>query len=519
MKLLGKPTVSDSAMGGWTAPAQAAQSLKRPREEVEEQAPASVSSMPLVAKYKGADESPSDHIYVQGLPNSIDDATLQQLFVSIGSAVQWSKMLPDIKGAGYCAYMVQLGSMEEAASAIQTLNGQTVEFQGLAPVTKGAPAPAPGKGKDKGKGSWDSWGGKGKGKDSWDSWDSWDGADDWGYAALIAAALGKGDWGKGEWGGDDSWGDDGWGSDKGKGKGGKGKVDGPRTSTVKVVYAGREHLPSDNLYLSQLPLGIDKATLHELFTGLGYTVQSSRIIEDSQGWGVCAAMVRLASPQEAEGAISMLNNQPITLNGAGAAPGEKLPLKVRYAGKDGQPSEVVYITGVPSNVDEAMLAQVFAAVGLTAEKSKIMYDQFGTGYCAAMATLGSIEEATKAIDALNGQIIEIAGGSPPPAGGKGGKGKGKAPAGDFVKPLKLKYSGNTGPSENLYITGVPTAVDQATLIQLFANLGLTCTKARVMHDQWGCGYSAAMASLASIDEATRAIEALDGQVIEVAAAA
>ena len=52
------------------------------------------------------------------------------------------QVVPDTQGRGVSAAMIQLGSMEEAAAALQALNGQIVEVRGPAPGGTGRIATA-----------------------------------------------------------------------------------------------------------------------------------------------------------------------------------------------------------------------------------------------------------------------------------------------------------------------------------------------------------------------------------------
>merc|ERR1712048_170681 len=82
----------------------------------------------LTVKYAGDGNTPSDNLYLTGLPGEgVDQAALQQIFEGLGLTVMRSRLIPDTRGSGTAAAMVQLASQEEAATAISSLNGQVLQ--------------------------------------------------------------------------------------------------------------------------------------------------------------------------------------------------------------------------------------------------------------------------------------------------------------------------------------------------------------------------------------------------------
>jgi RNA recognition motif-containing protein len=85
----------------------------------------------LVVRFAGKDNAPSDNLYMAGLPTTADEQLLRNLFVGIQMTVKRVKMIPDTKGYGNCAAMVQLGSLDEATQAISELHGQSFPVEAL----------------------------------------------------------------------------------------------------------------------------------------------------------------------------------------------------------------------------------------------------------------------------------------------------------------------------------------------------------------------------------------------------
>eukprot|EP00929_Paragymnodinium_shiwhaense_P081561 TRINITY_DN426_c4_g1_i1.p1 TRINITY_DN426_c4_g1~~TRINITY_DN426_c4_g1_i1.p1 ORF type:complete len:658 (-),score=204.28 TRINITY_DN426_c4_g1_i1:111-2084(-) len=423
----------------------------------------------LMVKFAGREGTPSENVYVSGLPTNVDSPALQTMLEASGFMVQRLRIIPDTTNSGSSAAMVQMGSVEVASAFIEKFNGRFVEMVGD-PGQGGGGGGGGEKGGD-GKGAGCT-GDDGKGK----GWKGDDGKG-WGMDGMGKGDAGKGDGGKdvgqGEKGGwgkaaakEDAWGpyqtssddfmetmfnmmaefmggwsDDSWSDasekdkkgkgDKPKGKG-KGKRDkdkdkgdksvdkGPKNCTQIVVdYIGKDHLPSDNLYLMNLPAATSDQALKEMFNSQGYTVTQLKVIADTQGRGVCAAMVRLTSQAEAAMAIEAFNGKTITVEGEGGAAGAEAapaasapsgpprPLQLKFTGNPPIPSEHLYITGLPSVLDSATLQKMFTDAGFAVVRAKIVPDQWGTGYSAGMATLSTTEQAQAAIEHFTGQVIQL----------------------------------------------------------------------------------------------------------------
>ena len=70
----------------------------------------------------------------------------------------------------------------------------------------------------------------------------------------------------------------------------------------------------------------------------------------------------------------------------------------------------------------------------------------------------------------------------------------------------MKFAGpEQAPSPNLYLAGLPVAMDQDTLLRMFKNAGLTVARVKMLPDTKGVGTAAAFAQVLSIDDARRAI--------------
>jgi len=437
----------------------------------------------LTLKYAGTGEA-SDNVYVAGLPSpSVYMPGFNELFSVNGFTVVRSKAIADTRGAGSSCAMVQFASVEEAGAAIDALNGQSCQECGL--TAAGFPPAASST-----------------------------------AAAYAPPAR----------------------SAKGKGKGvvvpppsGNGKLVSPPQRPVSRIgsAAGERPLvvkyqgdgsPSDNLYLNGLPAaGITEDVLYELFSSLQCKVVRCKAVPDTRGIGSSAAMVQVASLAEAAWAIESLNGQYWSTVGGASGADSSLGLIVKYAG-DGAPSSNLYITGLPSpSIEQSKLNQIFAELGLTVVRSKIIPDTKGLGSSAAMVQVGSVSEASHAIS----QLSDTAPAAAPAAWSSTAVPPPKRQRTDWNTPgfgassmvataggtLTVKYAGaDAQPSDNLYILGLPSpSVDQQALNELITGLGLTVARSKIIPDTRGTGSSAALVQVGSQEEADCAIQFLNGQ--------
>merc|ERR1711957_323961 len=98
-------------------------------------------------------------------------------------------------------------------------------------------------------------------------------------------------------------------------------------------------------------------------------------------------------------------------SGAGSGGDVKRPLMLKFAWKNGQqkedePSDTVYITGLPAFMNDATVAKMFEDVGLDSEFVRCCDDHWGgQGYQACNVKFRSTLEAATAIEAFSGKFI------------------------------------------------------------------------------------------------------------------
>jgi len=231
--------------------------------------------------------------------------------------------------------------------------------------------------------------------------------------------------------------------------------------------------PSDNIYVADLPAGIDEAMVQTIFSAYG-TVQSCKVLP-SKGGGKGAAMVRVGSVSEAQWIVDNLNGN--------IAQGLSTPVQVRFAnssskGKDGGKG---YDGGWGKDG-----GGYGKAGGKGGWSSPSPYEMPGKGY-----------------DGGKGK-------------GKGGKGKGTE---CDIRTLKqgvkgagvLPGVGMALPNEcQLYIKNLPSDTQDVDLYELFSPFGAIAPRGVKAMQQDGCCSGIGFVDFLDMEHAQAAIMTLNG---------
>jgi len=182
--------------------------------------------------------------------------------------------------------------------------------------------------------------------------------------------------------------------------------------------AHRASQPSDNVFISDLPAGIDETTLKATFEAFGVVVQQ-RILPAGPGANKVAALVRFDSVETATYVVSTANGQvlegfeaPFGIRfadppkGKGAdRPGPyDAPQGKGYGAPKGGGGEVqldnLYIKGLPANCGENEVRALFEQQGTISSCRVFAYPT----HSAALVRFGSADEAKWVMDSMNGAV-------------------------------------------------------------------------------------------------------------------
>merc|ERR1719247_337591 len=267
-----------------------------------------------------------------------------------------------------------------------------------------------------------------------------------------------------------------------------------------------------NVFIGNLPRHMSEADLKTMFETCGTVVSCKVSMDPSTGKSKGSGFVKFSNAEEAAKAINTMNGQQSMSVKFAFSEGGKAPAK---AGPP--PSDNLYVRGLPSPQPQPeQLNSLFTDLGLNIVRSKVIADTKGAGASAALVQLASVDQATEAINKINGtehfgnmiflSYVERPSGGMPAGGG---------PI-DYSKLiLKVKFDGGDEADNNLYVGGLPSPqIDQEQLTRLFTDLGLTIARSKILSDNRGKGFSSALVQMRSHEDAKFAIDSLNGKTAE-----
>jgi len=256
-------------------------------------------------------------------------------------------------------------------------------------------------------------------------------------------------------------------------------------------------MANDNLYIADLPAGIDDDTLQTIFSAYGVVVQHKILPNPQIGWKT-AAMIRFQSVEEAQWIVENLNgNIPQGLSD---------PVKVRFADTPAQKAEKMGGWGEDKGFDKGYGKGKDKGYGKDKGKgATARAEPYGGGGAkggdawGAKGAKGGDAWGAKGGDAWGakgGDAWGAKGGGKAFADpGKGnGKGKGKSSSikvltHGLLEAQALPGSGNMDNDTNaLYIAGLPNDTQDLDLYRIFAPFGAIAPKGvrAMVHPDGSC---------------------------------
>mmetsp|Transcript_60804 Transcript_60804/g.131928 ORF Transcript_60804/g.131928 Transcript_60804/m.131928 type:complete len:542 (-) Transcript_60804:97-1722(-) len=393
------------------------------------------------------------NIWVGGLPQQIDEATLRQLFESFGQILE-VKVCPPKNGNQSFGF-VNFSSPEIAQGAIAAMNGY--EYEGTPLIVRVANS-AMGKGGGGGQwGAWDPSGGQASSSTNVYVAGLPEGSDEetlkqmfeqfgeisktrvlppktgtlpFGFvdfASVEAAQMaiktmhgqavpgggelqvrlanakrqfgagpewGGGAWDGGAWGGGAQWGGAGWGGDCG-------------------AWGGPPRAPlSNNLYVCGFNDQVDDNVIRQMFEQHGGVI-STKICQPKQPGGSLYAFVRMDSEESVQRAIAGMHGidhgfGQLTVrlaDNAQAKPEMAGGMAGGFGGKGAEEPQMdnLFVKGLPVGITSEQLQAVFSQYGTVAQ-CKVMDCPPDSTSAAALVRMGSAAEAKMIIETLNGNI-------------------------------------------------------------------------------------------------------------------
>lgn len=239
-----------------------------------------------------------------------------------------------------------------------------------------------------------------------------------------------------------------------------------------------------NLFVGNLHKDATEYELCKAFSPYG-VVTACRVFA---GNGRTCALVKMENVDQAAQVVMAWRSSEWTVKFAEADMGSKKAAGPK-ANKSRElkkiPCDNLYVKGLPPGITEAELRSTFSKAGKVLEM-KIMRHSDHKEDCAALIRMGSLEDAKNAIDLLHGT-------SP------------------TVPPLSLSYYGKDARNrDNLYVKGLPLEFTKDQLEEIFKTFGVV-RRCRILMPPPKAQDAAALVQMASVEQAARAMKALDGR--------
>lgn len=246
--------------------------------------------------------SPSDNLYIKGLPPNITEDDIRQIFNQYG-AITSCKILQTnaiaADPAGESIILMRMANVDQAKWIVDNLNGSMP--QGLQKtITVKYAADKNQKGGDKGfgKGGFGPWGGEKGGFKGGDRFDPYGG----GYGGDFGHGFGKGK-----------------GKDFGKGKGSFGNMWQSHSKAMVDMLANHGRYPAQklpdgtdptDLYIKGLPQDATELYLYKVFSPFG-AIESAHAMVNPDGHLSGVAFLKFARPEDADLARNIVGNNPL----------------------------------------------------------------------------------------------------------------------------------------------------------------------------------------------------------------
>lgn len=271
-------------------------------------------------------------------------------------------------------------------------------------------------------------------------------------------------------------------------------------------------MSSNTVYVGNLSWETDSKSLGDFFSNAGLSVESAEVQyygngTRSKGWG----LVTFSDSSSVNTAIDKFNDAEMDSRklivradrGATQAP-SKVDMDSKDDGGDAGPTLDVFVGNLSWDTTDETLSKEFSSAGkISNVEVKCRADGRSKGW--AVVSFASIDAAQEAVDSLDGK--EVDGRAIRVEFQRGPqKSKGRRRA---KKTTKKPVRGDAAPSKNVFVGNLPWEVNDDELKDMFSGLSPISAEIKQGFDGRSRGYG--IVSFGSIEQATKAISAVNGQ--------
>lgn len=295
--------------------------------------------------------------------------------------------------------------------------------------------------------------------------------------------------------------------------------------------------PSDNTYITGLPIGTDMDAIVSLFGSVGATVKQVRVQPPRNDASGVHALVRFATVEEAKQIVQNFNGQtlkghdhPLAIkyatqkprtDGYGAAPvqGWHNTLQSPYAATE--KANALYVMGLPPDSTDESVMQFFMEYGNVANARLLKANDHAGGKRAAFIEFDSEEVARTTREQLDGTTLAATGEplrikSWAKGGGKGVANTGGNKIKEIVEGLVASRAlpGCNVPISDdscIVVSGIPADATDFHFFRIFSTFGpITSYGIEIMRNEDGQCVGSACVSFMVAQSAQNAITVLNG---------
>ncbi|PNT49364.2 hypothetical protein POPTR_002G124200v4 [Populus trichocarpa] len=276
---------------------------------------------------------------------------------------------------------------------------------------------------------------------------------------------------------------------------------------LRIMYSHRD--PSirksgmANIFIKNLDKTIDHKALHDTFSSFG-NILSCKVATDASGQSKGYGFVQFDSEEAAQNAIDKLNG--MLINDKQVYVGNFLRKQERDSALSNIKFNNIYVKNLAESTTDEDLKSIFEEHGAITS-AVVMRDADGKSKCFGFVNFENVDDAAKAVEALNGKKFDD-------KEWYVGKAQKKSERelelkGRFEQSLESveKYQ-----AVNLYIKNLDDSVNDEKLKELFSDFG-TITSCKVMHDPSGISRGSGFVAFSTPEEASRALAEMNGKMV------
>ncbi|KAL9396565.1 hypothetical protein Peur_010818 [Populus x canadensis] len=276
---------------------------------------------------------------------------------------------------------------------------------------------------------------------------------------------------------------------------------------LRIMYSHRD--PSvrksgmANIFIKNLDKTIDHKALHDTFSSFG-NILSCKVATDASGQSKGYGFVQFDSEEAAQNAIDKLNG--MLINDKQVYVGHFLRKQERDSALSNIKFNNIYVKNLAESTTDEDLKSIFEEHGAITS-AVVMRDADGKSKCFGFVNFENVDDAAKAVEALNGKKFDD-------KEWYVGKAQKKS---ERELELKGRFEQSMESVEkyqavNLYIKNLDDSVNDEKLKELFSDFG-TITSCKVMHDPSGISRGSGFVAFSTPEEASRALAEMNGKMV------